>query len=652
MNTKIIFKSLLLFFLTTAALVAGEKIWQIPSPASSCEVILQLNAQTGALNYTIHRLQPEKQVVLEASALGLVVDGFNYCTRLKLHSKTEITAHTENYSLLCGQQRLNQARFNRCDFTFQTQSGGKFSMHFLVSETGVAFRYAIDARAAQPTAAIYSEETTFNLPDTGKMWAQPYDFVSKWTPAYEAYFENGVAIGTRAPEDKNGVALPVLFQAGDGWSLIAEAGIYEDDCAIHFQPECRDGIYRIRFPETEEADHTCAAIPTVRLPWQSPWRAIVFSNSLNEIFATNLITSLARENQLPQTDWIKPGRASWSWWSDSESPKDFRTLKKFVDFAAEMGWEYSLVDANWNEMQNGNLEKLAAYAKSKNVGLLVWYNSGGPHNTVEEAPRDCMLDPVLRTQTMAWLQQIGVKGIKVDFFQSDKSCIMQQYHAILEDAARYKLLVIFHGCTVPRGWSRTYPNLLSMEAVKGAECYKFDPHFPAAAPALHTIYPFTRNLVGPMDYTPATFTHNTYPHLTTFGHELALSVIFESGVVHFADAVEAYRALPDYVLKFLKNVPVTWDESRLLEGDPGKEVMIARKKDEIWYVAGINGESVPKTFELKPDFIGNEPHHLTLIADGSSNSTFTKLNTTNPAQTIHLLPFGGFVGVITPIKNQ
>ena len=629
----------------------NKNLLELRSPGNRLQLNVELDHKTETISYSVKILQPVAREILQQSKLGLIIDGDNYNSQLALQSKPDITTHDESYTLVSGKHKHVHDVFNQCDLTLKTQTGYLFYLRFRVSDNGVAFRYGINEKNRRKNCFLFSEETTFDLPDTGKMWGQPYDKISKYTPAYEAYYKNGIEIGTSAPNDKNGWALPLLFHVGDDWALITESDIDENNAAIHLEPKCEPGIYKVSLPEEDEAFNICSSAPELTLPWLSPWRVIIIGDSLADIFESNLVTSLSRKATTESTNWIKPGRASWSWWSASESPKDFNVLKKYVDFSAEMGWEYSLVDANWNNMKNGDLEKLTKYANSKKVGLLVWYNSGGQHNIVEEEPRNCIHDPVKRKQTFAWLQKIGVKGVKVDFFHSDKQCIIKQYIDILKDAAQYELVVNFHGCTIPRGWRRSYPNLLSMEAVTGAECYKYDKDYPAAAPMLNTIYPFTRNVTGPMDYTPVTFSHHRLPHFTTFGHELALSVVFESGIIHMADAVESYLALPEYVQSFLKKLPANWDESRLLGGFPGKAAYIARRSGNEWYIAGINGEFKEKTFSISFDFLENDKYDLTLIMDGMNNKMFNHENTKikkNNKRELKLLPYGGFVAICKP----
>jgi hypothetical protein len=264
-----------------------------------------------------------------------------------------------------------------------------------------------------------------------------------------------------------------------------------------------------------------------------------------------------------------------------------------------------------------------------------------------------MFDPAVREKEMAWLEKTGVKGVKVDFFQSDKQNIIGQYHGILKDALRHHLLVDFHGCTLPRGWSRTYPNLMTMEAVPGEEQYLFSAPYPEAAPWQNTVFAFTRNAVGPMDYTPVAFTKTKFPHLTSNAHELALSVVFESGLQHFADRAGAFRSLPDGPKRFLKNVPAAWDETRFVDGDPGRLAVLARRNGSAWFVGGISGEKKAARLSVPLSFLPQGAYRIALIGDGGSPDSFSEKTAevqSGDAVQVDVLPFGGFVMEITPVK--
>ena len=355
-------------------------------------------------------------------------------------------------------------------------------------------------------------------------------------PACEDLYQQ-VASAT-ASKLPDGWDLPALFKTSGGtWLLITESALDGGYCGFHLAQSASGGTYRIAFPDPGEGRGVGRVEPESTLPWTMPWRVVIVGDEAGRILESDLVTDVAPPSAIGAATWVKPGRAAWSWWSMSDSPKHAEQLNAFTDLAAEMGWEYALVDANWNVMQTGTIDDVIAHAKQKNVGLLFWYNSGGPHNDVTEAPRDRMTTHEQRVKEFTQLRAWGVKGVKVDFWQSDKQDRIAQYRDLLKDAADFQLMVDFHGSTIPRGWQREFPNLIGMEAVAGAEQYKFREDYAGKAPWLNTVLPFTRNVAGPMDYTPVTFSDAKYPHRTTNAHELALSVIFETPIQHFADSV-------------------------------------------------------------------------------------------------------------------
>jgi hypothetical protein len=257
----------------------------------------------------------------------------------------------------------------------------------------------------------------------------------------------------------------------------------------------------------------------------------------------------------------------------------------------------------------------------------------------------------VRRFEFAMLKKWGIKGVKVDFFQSDKQNVIQLYHDILKDAADYQIMVNFHGCTLPRGWSRTFPHLMTMEAMRGEECYSFDRLYPKMVLSLNTILPFTRNVVGPMDYTPVMFWDNVYPHLTTYAHELALAVVFESGWTHFADGTKAYLELPDVPKQFLKDVPAAWDDTKFIEGYPGKYIIIARRKGKQWFLGGLTGEKTPQEFNLDLSFLDNDVYKATIICDGAKPRSFkTYKKSLTSTDKLKIVPSknGGFAAQLKP----
>jgi alpha-glucosidase len=481
----------------------------------------------------------------------------------------------------------------------------------------------------------------------------PYDAIAEWSPSYEAAWQNKIAIGKTSEAQYRGWCYPALFHVNNRWVLITEAGMDGTCFGTHLEPEAPEGRYRVRLPEVEETYGVAPQEASITLPWASPWRVIVVGTTPATILETNVVTDLSAPSEIKDTSWIKPGRVSWSWWSDKGSPHDYNRLVPFIDMSADFGWEYSLIDLGWESMYNGDVHQLLDYAKKKNVGLILWYNSGGPHNQVYAGLRDIMDDPTKRRAEMAKLQKWGVKGIKVDFMQSDKQYVMQLYIDILRDAADHQLFVDFHGSTVPRGWERTFPNLLTSEGIRGVEQY-WDPEFAENAHTFHTIYPITRNVVGPMDYTPVVFggSPELQRNLTTHAHELALSVAFESGLQHFVDSVSAYRSQPGYVQQFLKDVPAVWDETRYLGGIPGELSLIARRSGSTWYIACLNGETLDKQVNVPLHILGKGSYTANIIEEGWTARSFEQRLETVKASDVLTLPVKGRSGFVIQLTTR
>lgn len=627
------------FEITTAQ---SPKEWKVFSPDKSLQLIL--SNDDGKLTY---RVLSGTDIIVKPSRLGIETANENFTEQLSF-VKTASRKIDEQYMLKIGKRKVNHATGNEMSVSFRNAQHSLVTIDLRAYNDGVAFRYRFTEPDKKYT--VTGEATEFAMPE-GKAWLEPYDLPTDYTPAYEANYANGIAAGTNA-KDSSGWAFPVLFQTGRHWVLLTETNLDEHYFGAHLQQHCEGAIYKIALPLHGEAAGTGSITATAATPFASPWRLIIAGKSAGTIVESNLVYDLADPNKLGDVSWVKPGRASWSWWSDHPSSREFSKLKDFVDLAVDMGWEYSLVDANWNIMQGGNIDDLVKYASAKKIGLSLWYNSGGPHNHVTEQPRDIMGDRVKRKEEFAKLHAWGVKAVKVDFFGSDKQSIIQLYFDILKDAAKEKIMVIFHGCTLPRGWSRTYPNLLSMEAVKGAEQYGWDSTFANHAAEHNTILTFTRNVVGPMDYTPVTFSdYACCPHTTSNAHELALSVAFESGMLHFADNVSAYEKLDTAIRSFLKKVPNTWDDTRFIQGEPGSGIVLARRSGNVWYIAGLNGENSAKPVSFKLSFLKNISYQTILFSDGANSreiKTTVAAHKNSDAVSIAVLPKGGFVMVAKP----
>jgi len=628
-----------------------QNSWQLSSPDGKLMVSIENVELENQLYYQVSsRTETGEIVVISSSPLGIEREDQQFIEGLSFVSASPVEVIDEKYSLLHGKRKDFRDLSNQLTLHFNNDQGSNLDLIFRAYNDGVAFRYSFPEEDGELHTVI-NEVTGFSLPEDGNAFMLPHADAGQWGPAYEQYFQKDVKIGSSSP-NKAGWSFPALFEIHNGgyWVLISEAGLDKTYCGSRLNQEADNGNYTIRMPDTEEGLGIGDVFPTSTLPWATPWRLIIMGESLKPVVESSMVTHLSLPSVVGNTDWIKPGRASWSWWSDGPSSKNFNKLIGFIDYAAEMGWEYSLVDANWQEIGEEKIKELVSYANEKSVGVLFWYNSGGAHNKVTEEPRDRMQEQSIRREEFKFLHEIGAKGIKVDFFHSDKQDRIQQYLGILEDAAEFQLMVNYHGCTLPRGWSRTYPNLMTMESVKGLECYKFDKNYPEGAPWHNTILPFTRNVVGPMDYTPVAFSDARHPHLTSYAHELALSVVYESGWVHFADAVESFRNIPEEVTDFLKTVPAAWDEIEFLSGYPGKFAVLARQSKGEWYVGGINGETAARTVEIDLSFLDEGEFNMLLIQDGEISREFSIEN--RPVDSDQSLEFvmaayGGFVARIS-----
>jgi alpha-glucosidase len=609
--------------------------WALHSPDQG--ISLQIQFDGGKLFYSAgHR----KRQAIAISPLGIVRDDEDFSDDLKFLSKTENTID-EAYELVVGKQLKCRNHANQLVLNFENYNKEHISVVFRAYNDGIAYRYEFHD-TDDDEFTVLEEKSGFAFAKNTKAWIQPYDMNVRKKPCYETWYKDGVLLDTLS-DSPAGYAFPVLLNSGGLWMLVTEAGLDESYPATHLSNRSNN-LFTIRFPEKEEVTSDADPEPVSTLPWSTPWRAVVIGSSLSVIQETTLVTNLNPPVIAGDFSWVKPGRSSWSWWFAGQTPKDFDIQKAYVDFTAEMGWEYVLIDSGWPQMKGGTIEDLIAYANRKHVGIVLWYHSGVGREKDTLSYANVMAFPEERKKEFAKIRQWGAKGVKVDFFDSDKQPVIKRYFEILRDAAEAQIMVNFHGSTLPRGWERTYPHLVSMESVKGAEGAGRQ-EFCDRAPSHNTILPFTRNAVGSMDYTPVTFTNKRQAiRRTTFGHELALSIVFESGVFHFADNMKSYQSLPDEVKGFLRQVPVAWDETRYLAGMPGDFDVVARRKGSDWYIAGINGQGIEQQLSFDLPFLQPDAN-MNLITDGVGPGTFltTSMQVNSEKNNITLIPNGGFV---------
>lgn len=576
--------------------------------------------------------------------LGLKRSDQDFSKGLKFLKNSKQMLIKESYTSPHGKSSSRSNEANEVSVAFENPSKAKLNLIVRAYNDGFTFRYEFPGKGE--SYLMEDELTSYRIPRETKRWLE------KWNPANEGLY----TLMSDDKVQKQEWCYPALFQTKDAscWYLLHEADLNQTYCGTKLSNIVDSNTYKLTFPNQGDGRGQGASKPTITLPWKSPWR-VVMMGSLQDIVASTLVDDVSAPSVVKNTDWIKPGLVSWNYWSSNHGTKDYKIVADFADLAAEMNWTYTLLDWEWDGMTNGgNVEDAAKYILSQGVKPLIWYNSGGNHTWVSSTPKDRMLTHENRVAEFTKLKKLGFAGVKIDFFESEKQDMIRYYLDILKDAADFEMLVYFHGCLVPRGWARTYPHLMTYEGVRGAEWYNNGPEFTLSAPEHNTILPFTRNVVGAMDYTPVTFTNSQFPHITSYGHELALSVLFESSLQHMADRPEGYRQLPDFVKFFLKAVPTVWDESRLLDGYPGKDVTLARRKGRNWYVAGINAEIREKNQTIKFPFLEKGVKYtLLLIADGQHDKAFsTRSLEVDESSTldVKLLRRGGFTATLTPVK--
>ena len=573
----------------------------------------KINGKSLVINY-------DKQKVIELADISF--DKLRFTRQVK-----------DDYQMLEGKRLHCTNEANE----YQAPIGSNAKIVIRLYNDGVAFRYEYIKLENQKQP---EEHTVYLIPEGTKRWFM------QWTEAYEGFFPQTTTYKVKPIRTSSGVSTsadgwnnrwgyPALLEPVEGvFALISEANIERRQSASCLY---NDG----------ERYSVVAAENDLNLSgdWHTPWRVVIIGK-LADIVESTLVTDVSEPSQLKDTNWIKPGVVSWIYWANNHGSNDYNIIKKYVDMAVVLKLPYVLIDAEWDEMdkiasnEGKTIEDAVAYANAKGIKPMIWYNSSVGWIDGAPGPKFRLNKPEDREKEFAWCEKIGVAGVKIDFFSGDNQMNMDYCLDLLESAARHHLLVNFHGAPIPRGWQKTWPNLLSTEGVYGAEWYNNVPTFTDKAASHNTTLPFTRNVIGPMDYTPCAFSDSQHPHITSLAHELALTVLYESGLQHLADRPESLLAQPKDVQDFLGQLPTVWDETRYVSGYPGESAVLARRSGNTWYVAGINGKDAPQILKTNLSFIGKGS--VQMFADDASGkwqiSTISKL----PSQ-VECQPRGGFV---------
>ena len=640
--------NLVVFLLVACFCKAGDVV--VTSPDGKMQV--KVSDAGGRLYYSVTY---DGQDMLLPSALGLKTSMGDLTRDLSITaSKTAVV--NEQYTMRGTKASTGNYNANALTISIKNKDGIAFDIRFQVSNNDIAFRYEMARQKWQKKdmkrVRILSEASSFNFPDGTTTFISPQiGPESGWEQTKPSYEEGYSADGAmdKPSQFGHGYIFPALFHLPNGWALVSETGVSSAYCGSHLSDYQAGMGYTVAYPDRGENNGYGTDFAAIPLPGETPWRTITLGTSLKPIVETTISYDVVKPLYEPSTDY-KSGRYTWSWllWQDNSVNYDDQV--KFIDLASTMGFEYCLVD-NWWDTQIGRerMVELSKYAQSKGVHLLLWYNSNGFWNDAPQTPRNCMNTSIAREKEMKWLKSIGVKGIKVDFFGGDKQETMRLYEDILSDANRYGLQVVFHGCTIPRGWERMYPNYVASEAVLASENLFFGEGATISEGFDLTLHPFCRNATASMDWGGIIMNKwmsrdnkSRHTRKTTDIFEMASGIIMQTSVQCVAMQPNNLDELPQFEIDFLRGLPTTWEETRFIDGYPGKYVVLARKAtDGKWYIAGLNAQKEPLTLTLD---LSEYSLSDIYIDNKKLEPTLTKLKKDKKGKTkITIQPNGGMI---------
>lgn len=605
MNKHLLFCAFALSFSIVSAQQAT-----VTGPDGNLKVDISVNG--GKPLYTVTY---KDKTILEDSPLGFVTNIGDFSTNVSYVGQSSSVIRKTYVQDRIKQSVVNY-NANELKITFANADKNPFDVVFRVSNNDIAFRYEMPQYGETASIVMKSEATGFDFPENTTTFICPQsDPMIGWKrtkPSYEEEYKADAPITTESLYGE-GYTFPCLFHVGDNWALVSETGVRSKYCASHLSDATEGGLYTIAFPNEGELNGLGTSTPGLALPGETPWRTITVGDNLKPIVETTVPFDVVEPLYEPSQDY-KFGRSTWSWivWQDPSI--NYEDQIKFIDLAAQMGYEYTLIDGGWEtNIGRERMEELFKYAQSKGVGVFVWYNSNGYWNDAPQCAKQCMSNSIDRKREMKWLQKFGVKGLKVDFFGSDKQQMMGLYEDILSDANDHGLMIIFHGCTIPRGWERMYPNYVGSEAVLASENLIFSQHADDTEAFNATLHPFIRNTIGSMEFGGTilnkrlnkTNDGGTYRR-TTDVFQIATAVLFQNPIQNFAVTPNNLYDAPSSMIEFMKEVPTTWDETRFIDGYPGKYCVLARRHNGKWYIAGVSAMKEPLKLEL----------NLPMLSDG------------------------------------
>lgn len=594
-----------------------------------------LNSPNGSLIITFHtydkKLEYEvyfngKQLI-KPSALGLELqDSLPLGGKVEI-TNTDFTKGEDSYKLITGRTSTVSEKYNAIVLSVEEDTGSKREMNIEARayNNAVAFRYIIPEQSGINGYRLKNEKTEFRFIKDATTYAQ---ILPNFSSGYESeYYKLPIS----ALANQGGIAskylvgLPLLLNVpGVAWTAITESDIEGNSAMYLMNPSgswTGHWFKSVLSPSKTNPEVTVSGT----LPHKTAWRIIMVASDPTQFIESNIITNLNPECRVEDTSWIKSGKASWDWWNGSlnkegKNAYTTETMKYYVDFAAEAGLEYVLIDAGWcgeditKCRDNVNVPEVVKYASSKGVKVFIWLYSRFVWDQMDQA--------------FPLYEKWGVAGIKIDFILRDDQDGIDFYYRVAEKAAQYKLMVDFHGCTKPWGLQRTYPNVVGFEGVLGMEQSKAGGR---DNPENRLVIPFTRMIPGLLDYTPGGFGNVTSEDfiaqmkkpmvMGTRAHHLAIYVIYESPFQMVSDWPEAYRNDPSF--GFIREVPASWDQTKVLNGYPGEFLTIARKKGDDWYLGAMTNWT-PRHYEILLSFLGEGSYMAEIYQDAPDAGAFPK----------------------------
>ena len=624
-------KKLLITTMLTASCIFAVNAKELKVTSPDGRLVVMLNDNGGI---PVYSATYDGNEAIKPSRLGLITNVGDFSSGLTFKKSSECKVN-DSYSIRNIKARNVEYRANELNATYADSKDREITVTFRVSDNNIAFRYSMPQWGETASIIVKSEATSFSLPDgtTSFLCPQSSPMVGwmRTKPSYEEEYKPDAPLTDKSAYGE-GYTFPCLFkvapQAGMHnaiWVLISETGVDGKYVGSHLSDyhiakpstEWQGGFYKIAFPMAGEANGHGTTDAALALPGSTPWRTITVGNNLKPIVETTIATDVVEQKYDASIEY-RPGRYTWSWLIWQDNSINYNDQVKFIDLASAMGYEYVLVD-NWWDKQIGRdkIVELSKYAQNKGVSLMLWYNSNGAWSDAPQTPKQCMNTTLARRKEMAWLKSIGVKGIKVDFFAGDKQHTMQLYEDILTDANDFGIQVIFHGCTLPRGWERMYPNYVASEAVLASENTFFNEHHAINEGFELTMHPFCRNAVASMDWGGTIMNRYMSPdnktrhrRYTSDIFEMAASIVIQTSVQCIAMQPNNLSDLPQMELDFLREVPTSWDETRYIDGYPGKYIVMARRSGDKWYIVGLNATKEPLKLDIDiPMFAGSTPSY-------------------------------------------